>query len=1174
MKRIVTSLALGLSLSIYSAGVMQARLFAPQVPTPKLEADETTVALYEFREPDFKKGEMPDVTQKSAAGKILGDWAFVAEQAVMPGYRGIGKILSSNAKARSQVVFGGLKDLAEGAYSVDVLLRWNRGGGYFFRGGEGLALGVLHRGPGLFTLRVPVKGADGKVKIQAFEANTIYETAPTVRFDNFYTYSLTYDGAKTFEVLIDGQKVFTATVAEGEVAGRTPECAVGDVEKWNSAFVGGEIAAVRISRGVRSYQAAKTNDTVFQKDRTGAWVFDAGKVDSPLEPGAIRLTSQDAYDSAKGYGWLEPVSGDFDAPAMADRFAATPEIGLEKGSYRLVDALQRDGVVAQSGPLFRVDVPDGLYWVSLEMGHNRGAATVDVITANGVTLGEKFAMSSNTFNGHLNGRTARGLVKAEGGRGIRIETKASGAKGQVPVKSIEILPYKPLPVALEKGRLIWRGEGLKPAELNQVSTDLASNNSVGAIDAARKIADPFIQANVLSLILGIPKQPASEDIALAGEVRQLLLQALREHPDNVAAQWLFDSTERFRHTLIAYVEEGGNDVVAGSRFALWQGTANQGLQLRPEDPEYWQAHFLAGAGIWQNGVQNSAFDNKGTTDSWLPDKSVRLQGFDAPGKIFREVIKAYPDFRIARIMLGERLPAEKNAWVPPENAPAWAVMQYQLMHRIQEVIHYWVNERMDERGLLGGGLGDDVEALRWWNPGVVLADDETTISGWRRMAEAAWASTDGLGYSRGMDDVEHSAEPTADPLPMLALMNFNTPAMSQTEDRLMKTLPIFRDTWTTITPDGYRMFKGYHFNATSITREGDVPYNIRAIKPLLWAAWVDEGKNKELQDLLIAYAKSWRDAVLAEFDGKPAGIVPTMIKLSRQQAREPSAPDWAASGYQTYKYPGGYVAKVYDLLMAAYEMSGDKSFLQPIQLGLDELQKIPDEDKNPDKYPFASREWAFRAGAGFLGVAGGDYRSITGDKSYDETLLRWGPPSVKFRILAERAKDAEQFQSAVAGWDAPLKEALEIMSSNPEMRTVMIQSTDRIYVAGSLTLTSMATGMAVPASDLRGGEIVWPAFAVTWRGTGAEVAILVSQASPSELEVQIYNFSDKAKTLHPWVWRLDAGTFEMMLGETDASGFTVRKELSRQEVAITGRGQELSVEVPPRTPLRFSLIKK
>ena len=1147
---------------------LAARLFQPAPPPPRLEVDADTVAFYEFKAADFARQEVPDTTGKNPPGHLQGKWELTAPEEVRPGYEAAGRVLSGGkGKGRSQLVFKGYQDVLKSAFSVDVVLRWSRGGGNIMRVGN-LVLGVLHRGPGSFMLRLPIQQADGSFKTQTFESDALYEKVGPVHFDDFYTYSLTFDGDHTFKVWIDGTEVYTATAEEGKIA-LGDEIAVGDVENWKSNAVGSEIAAVRISYHERQYQVPAPQATAFEKGAQRGWTFDPGPAGAPVEPGAIAVSAADTYSAQRGFGWLSPVQGEFDEPVMADRYAATPEIGIAKGSWRRVDALQRDGVVTGVGNIFKADVPDGQYWVTVDIGNNRGQATIDELTANGTEIGRKLATSQNTFNGHLNSRTARGLVTAKNGQGITIAATGAEPKNGVPVRSITVLPYIPLPIVFEKRQLVWHGPGAAPAQLATINAAIAKTDLPAAAAEARQIPDPLVRACALACVAGTPRLPETGDQALTDEIRQLLLKTLREQPDNATARWLFDSTERFRHTQVAYLSEGGDEVVVGSRFALWQGTGDLGLQLRPEDPEYWQGHFLGGAGIWQNGVQSSAFNNNGTTDTYVEDQD-RLKGFDAPGWIFRDVIAAWPDFRIAHIMLGERLPASATPWNPPANAPKWASLQNELLQRVQETIHYWVNERMDDRGLLGGGLGDDVEALRWWTPGVVLGDDETTISGWKRMSEAAWASTEGTGYSTNMDDVEHSAEPTADPLPMLALLNYHTPEMAKTQERLAKMLPLFRDLWTEKTPEGFRTFKGYYFSSTAINRPGDVAYNIRAIKPLVWAAWADP-TQVELRGLLVEYARNWREATMTEAGGKPKGIVPMLVKAGSQEFKEPSAKDWVQPGYQTYKYPGGYVAKVYELLLAAYEISGDKTLLEPIQYALMALRGIAENDADPAKYEQGNFNWAIRTGSRFIGVAGGDYRTITGDKSFDDVLLRWGPTNVRFRILAEQASNAAQFAESVALLEKRLEDGLVIMNSNPELRTTMVQSTDRIYAAGSLVLTSMATGLAVPDSDLRGGEIVWPTFAVTWRGTAGKVAVLVTEASPDKLEVLLYNFDSVPRALKPLVWRLKPGDYTLSLSETDASGYTAKKQLFQRPQSITGTGQEVAFDLPAQIPVKLTL---
>lgn len=1162
-----------LALAIGAVAPVNARIFEPETPVPRLEADAQTEAVFEFQKEAMAAGEIRDVTGKAPAGKISGSWKFVSPEELKPAYPGAGKVLSAEKKQRSEVVLSGLKAPKEGAFTIDVLMRWNSGGGYFLKIGkddQALVMGVLHRGPGMFELRVPYKAADGQVAMQTFASTEIYIGPGPVKGDRFYAYSLTYDGKGTFRVWIDGQQAFEGKLPEGSTFQGASEVSVGDVASWKNAFTGSEIAAVRISRGERSYPPATQAGETFKREAKRGWTFDAGTSGSPIEPGTIRLTKAESKDPSRGFGWLQSPKDDFDSWNAAGRFAATPEMSVPKNENKILDALQRDGVILPSGELFWTGVPDGTYWVSVDIGNNRGAGDVAVISSNGVTLGEKLWTNANKQSNRFWGRTARGLVKVEGGKGVIITAKAKSDSGDVPIRSIEILPYAPLPVVWAQGKLVWRGTGTEPAELSEISRVLAAGDFDQAVVAARKIPDLFVRACVLAIISGQPHLPLDSDLAVTAEIRQILLQTIRENPDNTAARWLFDSTERFRHQMVAYLKDG-DEVAFGSRFALWLATANQGLQLKPEDPQYWQGQFVAGAGIWQSATQASSFPSSGVTDTYQNPE--RMQSFDAPGGIFRKVIEAYPDFRIARIMLGEKLPVAGD-WKPPQGAPAWAVLQYQLLQRVTEVIHYWVNERMDSKGLLGGGLGDDVEALRWWGPAIVLGDDKVTAGGWRRMAETAWNSTGGKGYSTSMDDVEHSSEPTSDPLPMLALMNYESNLMSETIERLTKTLPAFRDIWTVVTPDGYRMFRGHHLCIDKIQREGDVPYNLRAIKPLVWGAWALDGKKPELNDLLVAYAKSWRDATMAEFDGKPKGIVPMMIMLDRKHSRIPDAKDWVAPGYSVYAYPGACAGKVYELFLAAYEMTGDKSFLEPIEFYLTALRKVKEDDKDPAKYPVASFDWALRTGIGQFVQAGASCRALTGDKSFDDVLLRFGPPHTTFEILAANAQSPEQFQKAMEPIVDQLKADLAEMNTNPELRTTMVQSTDRIYVRGTPILLATATGIAAPAGALRGMETVWPTYQITWQGTDGQLAAMVVDAGTTKLGSLLYNFADKNLALHPRLWKLEPGSYQMTVSQTDESGFRTVKELEKRLVKIERRGQEIAFELPPKVPAKLELVRQ
>lgn len=1172
--------SLVLFLAVLFRSQTEARVFEPLPPPPKLAVDEQTVGLWEFSKEAMAKGELPNFGSQGGPGIIKGRWAFVSPEELRPNYPGAGKILggdklkASDSPNRSIVTFSELTALQQAPFTVDVLLRWPRGGGLFLKIGaepNALLMGALNRGPGLFELRVPVKAADGSTKVEVLASNEVFRDVGPIRYDEFYIYSLVFDGKDKFRLLIDGRQAYEVTLPAGKTFLGAKELAVGDVSKWNSVFTGGEIAAVRLSQGARAAAEAGDQSVAFDRKSQRGWIFDAGRLDSPVEPGAIRITKENLFkDGTQPFGWAQVPTGDFDEWYVAGRYAATPEMAFARGEHKVVDALERDGVILPAGEFFRAAVPDGEYWVTVEVGDNRGNSDIASLSANGAVLGENLFTSSNLNSNAIVGRTARGVVRVTNGQGLLVEAKTMKGDGKVPIKSIGVQPYVTLPVANANGRLVWRGKGPAPAAVGLASDAIAKGDLAAAATEARKVEDAFLRANLLACIAGQPKLPEPLDLKIAREIREELIAVLRAEPNHSGARMLYDSNERFRHALNGYLNDEGDEVVYGSRFGVLGQSFNLAFTMRPEDPEYWQGRFIAGASVWQLGTQASAFARDSLSDTYLYPE--RMKAFAPPGRIFGEVTAAYPEFRIARIMHGEMLPIHDKLEVPA-NAPKWAVLQHRLLQRILGVLHYWVTERMDERGLLGGGVGDDCEALRWWAVAVTFANDEKAITGWRKMADTAWEMTGGTGYMLTMDDVEHSSEPTADTLSMLGLINYGSDLMPDTVTRLTKIQPIFRDIWTGLTPDGYRMFKGHFVSAKKIEREGDVPYNIRAIRPLLWGAWAQGGKNQELNELIVAYGRSWRDAVMAEFDGKPRGIVPMMIMWDRQRSHAPNGENWVLPGYSSYRYPGA-IMNVYDLIFAAYELSGDKSFLEPIQFALSSLRQIPTGDEDAEKYPKGSFDWALRAAAKTMAVAGGSYRFLTDDQSFNDVILRFGPPVTRFQILGEKAGNEKAYAEAMAPVLAKLGIDLGKMDSNPELLTTMVQSTDRIYVTGSLILNAMATGMAFQENDLRGGEIMWPTFQITWNGTDGEVAALVQDASPSNLKVNLYNFAEKAKTLSPRVWRLTPGTYELTLNQTDSDGFATDEEILRQEVKVEAPGQAVTFDLPSRIPAKLTLVKK
>ena len=502
---------------------LSARLFEPQAIPAKLGGGCGDHRALRVSPGAYSTGVRPDLLQKQPAGKIQGTWNLISLQEIQPTYPAAAKNTPvGGSKIRSLSCLPRVRGADGGAFSVDVYLRSGRGG-LFLKAG-GIPMGLHHRGPGQLMVRVPVKGADGKETSEALVTDKTFTIAPALRHDDFYVYSLTYDGAKTFAVLIDGRPVFKSMVAEGnQVAKRTAEAAVGDVENWTDLF-SGEIAAVRFSRGVRQYTPPADTPGTFQKQSDRGWTFDPGPATSPVYPGAIPLRADEAYSPARGYGWLGPVVGDFDAPGviLAAGYVATPErAGIKTGSIPSggLDAARRCRGHARapfpSGCTRRPILGDrGGRPQSRHFRHRCAACEWN-------QLGRKLSTSSNTYKGQPNDRTARGLVTASGGQGISIEGLVSDGKSKVPIREITIMPYAPLPIAGEGYRLVWKGAGKAPAGSATISASLAAGDFASSISAARKLPDLFLQACALECILGVPHYAVQEDIATAAEVRQI-----------------------------------------------------------------------------------------------------------------------------------------------------------------------------------------------------------------------------------------------------------------------------------------------------------------------------------------------------------------------------------------------------------------------------------------------------------------------------------------------------------------------------------------------------------------------------------------------------------------------------------------------------------------------------
>ena len=138
---------------------------------------------------------------------------------------------------------------------------------------------------------------------------------------------------------------------------------------------------------------------------------------------------------------------------------------------------------------------------------------------------------------------------------------------------------------------------------------------------------------------------------------------------------------------------------------------------------------------------------------------------------FQFLLQRYPAAPLLRMYTGELIPVtgtQVPTMQPAVTAPTWSTKQLLAMERLRYLVQYWVRERQASNGELGGKLGDDVEALRFWHP-LVYTGDTLVREAWLRLADGVWYSGEVTeGYARRMDDVEHASEFVSDTCPAFA----------------------------------------------------------------------------------------------------------------------------------------------------------------------------------------------------------------------------------------------------------------------------------------------------------------------------------------------------------------------------------------------------------------------
>lgn len=482
-------------------------------------------------------------------------------------------------------------------------------------------------------------------------------------------------------------------------------------------------------------------------------------------------------------------------------------------------------------------------------------------------------------------------------------------------------------------------------------------------------------------------------------------------------------------------------------------------------------------------------------------------------EIFKRLRGIWPDVLALREYSGERVPWGEELIRPEASGPDWARYLEEVFVRQHAILRWWFTVRQAPDGQLGGGWGDDVEILRSWAPVACISmAGETAVAGIERLAEGVWDHVLRDGFSPGIGDVEHSAEPSADALPPMMLLRYGDPRFVEYNLRSAKTI---REKFLGINERGHLQFRSSEFGTDGVNTHpragGDTGYHARAMRHFLWLAWYG---IPEAREVYLAWCDTWRAATLDAAGTKPPGFVPASVFFPSGGIQPPDGRPWYDPAAHYYGFPG-ITAKIHDSFLSAYWLSGSRRFLDPVETMLRLATTGPlrqhDGTLPPDASDNLLAHVAHQASREVLSV----HRLLTGSRVYDDHLMARGRPFQRFLVHGDRKE-----------YTARLQRLAEGLRYNWVRRTSEVLQTDRAGLAGAEDVLGAYTGAVRDFTDAGA-----PLVGVTWDTRDLHFAALVEESTPVRLRVRVHCFGEGRKQVGLRPWMLVPGRYELSIGE-------------------------------------------
>ncbi len=536
------------------------------------------------------------------------------------------------------------------------------------------------------------------------------------------------------------------------------------------------------------------------------------------------------------------------------------------------------------------------------------------------------------------------------------------------------------------------------------------------------------------------------------------------------------------------------------------------------------------------------------------DRTVLRARMERIRDLFERAHQAFPEEPLAPMYLGTPMPPA-TTYRTPDSAPAWAVAQREGLERLTDIIHWWIDHRLQEGGPYGGGWGDDCEMWRFWTA-ILIGFEDPKIRAAQESFSAALLAQPHMegGYTHHLSDVEHTSEDSSDVItPMLHL----APESAVWQQRALRMVELSQELWMGRNERGQLQYKSTYFAIDQIDtqpkRACDTVYHPRVLQPalLLWQRTGDPALTRFISD----WMDTWVDATARAERGKPAGVIPSAIHWPEGTVGGVGEHWWDPENHTMdplYVFPSAMTQMTHTLLLT-YHVTGEEKYLTPLrsmaQLRLDYLQNPPAETPEP-----GSAAWSAKR-MGNLSSALSKYRLLTGSTEFD-TLLKSGASTyARYRFWGD---------------DAPVISALQqtatALGTNYPGYTSEVRYTDRVLRLPALYRGGLMTAEAVPGIGQPDPGLLYatvtgdpgtagyfPMNAVRWLTPSRNIAALVTDSGTDRFTAKLYHFGDQPRSMGAEFYLLKPGTYTVTCGtqriplEVTGPRATVRFTLTPEE---------------------------